>query len=258
MAHRRTGNNNKMEEEVVPFSKSMGPVQGSLKLDESNNNNNNNKNEQTKPLSIEDRFRAERHAARAKHWRESSFAVGLVETTWSDEYQYRHEKPSEDFMCCLGWICNLVGADRVGNMAVLRQTTEWVEKVEEDDDEEEGQEKTTRVSRPRLLCLMGPYWPMVLLVTYPLILGVSYWTMRSSLPGKPLILQLVWAVCTLGLIAALAMTSFRDPGIMYRVQNPPPQEESLWRWNEQALTFRPRGAFYDPDCGVVVEEFDHT
>eukprot|EP00558_Chaetoceros_sp_UNC1202_P001963 CAMPEP_0197260222 /NCGR_PEP_ID=MMETSP1429-20130617/83923_1 /TAXON_ID=49237 /ORGANISM="Chaetoceros sp., Strain UNC1202" /LENGTH=80 /DNA_ID=CAMNT_0042724457 /DNA_START=478 /DNA_END=720 /DNA_ORIENTATION=- len=31
-----------------------------------------------------------------------------------------------------------------------------------------------------------------------------------------------------------------------------------WRWNDQVQSFIPRGSYYDPDCAVVVEEFDHT
>ena len=79
-----------------------------------------------------------------------------------------------------------------------------------------------------------------------------------SIPSKPPIVQLVWAVLTLGLIFALAMTAFRDPGILPRYETPPSQNESAWRWSDRALSYRPRGAFYDSDTAVIVEGFDHT
>ena len=79
-----------------------------------------------------------------------------------------------------------------------------------------------------------------------------------SIPSKPPIVQLVWAVLTLGLIFALAMTAFRDPGILPRYETPPSQNENAWRWSDRALSYRPRGAFYDSDTAVIVEGFDHT
>ena len=35
-------------------------------------------------------------------------------------------------------------------------------------------------------------------------------------------------------------------------------EQSGWRWSDQAQTYRPPRSSYDRDCGVVIEEFDHT
>eukprot|EP00543_Licmophora_paradoxa_P002947 CAMPEP_0202448964 /NCGR_PEP_ID=MMETSP1360-20130828/7758_1 /ASSEMBLY_ACC=CAM_ASM_000848 /TAXON_ID=515479 /ORGANISM="Licmophora paradoxa, Strain CCMP2313" /LENGTH=144 /DNA_ID=CAMNT_0049066761 /DNA_START=19 /DNA_END=450 /DNA_ORIENTATION=+ len=141
-------------------------------------------------------------------------------------------------------------------MAVLKQTQEWVEQVEED--EETGQMRTQRFTRPRLIWIMGPYWPMLMFVTYPLILGVSAWTLFTVLSRQLIIIQAFWWCATLGLIYALAMTAFRDPGILYKHASPPPQNEQSWRWNDTAQTYRPLRAFYDPDCAVIVEEFDHT
>ena len=282
MAQRRNNNSNsnhgKMDEEQVPFSTTMEPVQGNLQLDgiQRPTSGNKTKNAVTataavhpnnktvdsgaatttttdeSALSVEDRYRAEQLSAKRKHWMESPFAVGMVEPTWADEVA---QNPNSA-MCCPAYICSKLGAGRVGNMAVLRQTTEWVEQVEID--QETGQEKKQRFTRPRLVCVFGPFWPMLLLITYPLIFGVSLWTLFHAIPGKPLLLQVVWGTLTVSLILALAFTSFRDPGILYRVQQPPPQEENQWRWNDQAQTYRPRNAFYDTDCGVVVEEFDHT
>jgi len=235
------------------------------------NKKNKNKKEMA-PLSIDDQFRQERHAAKIKHWKESPFAVGLTEISWGDDFnttsssrgpsiagmmQSDIDPDDAGCMCCSSFCCGrLMGATRVGNMVVLSQTHEWVEEVEED--EETGDQTTKRYTRPKLNWMMGPYWPMLLFVTYPLILGVSLWTMLTALPQVNILIQLVWTICTVGLIYALAMTAFRDPGILYRHARAPPQAENTWRWNDTAHTYRPRGAFYDTDCAVVVEGFDHT
>mmetsp|Transcript_18824 Transcript_18824/g.43787 ORF Transcript_18824/g.43787 Transcript_18824/m.43787 type:complete len:291 (+) Transcript_18824:3-875(+) len=290
MSHRRGGGGTKPEggssviatmeeekkrtaaEEKVPFGQSLGPVEsGSLKLDEGPPSSAAAP-ESMAPLSIEERYKEEKLTAKRKHWMESPFAVGLVEPTWKDEEGAqctprtaarewtRGEEISPDSsgcLCCSGLVCSRLGAGRVGNMAVLWQKTEWVEEVELD--EETGERTTRRFTRPRLLCLMGPYWPMLLFVTYPLILGVSIWTFHSVLSkSSSYLLLFAWFICTFGLITALGLTAFRDPGILYRTSRPPPQEEGIWRWNDTAQTFRPRGAFYDPDCAVVVQDFDHT
>ena len=146
----------------------------------------------------------------------------------------------------------MINAGRVGNMAVLRQSQEWVEAQEED---ENGDLKTSRYTRPRLDCVVGPYWPMLVLVTYPLILGVSIATLINGIPGKPAIVVLVWASCTLGLIYSLALTAFRDPGILPRRLDAP---DGSWRWSDRAHSYRPPGAWFDPDTGMIVEDFDHT
>jgi hypothetical protein len=95
-------------------------------------------------------------------------------------------------------------------------------------------------------------------ITYPLIFGVSFWTLIVAIPSKHLMIQLVWGACTVGLIYALAKTACTDPGILYRHPHPPPQDENQWRWSDQGLSYRPRGAYFDTDCAVVVEDFDHT
>ena len=53
---------------------------------------------------------------------------------------------------------------------------------------------------------------MLCMVTYPLILGVSGMTLVMAIPKVNPLIGFVWAICTIGLISALAMTAFRDPG----------------------------------------------
>jgi hypothetical protein len=233
------------------------PVKGSLSLEA----------EETVPLAaLEDT--KEKGNNRTKIWMESPFAAGLTEPTWLNEMEKsRRRQPYNDdeinadtsgCLCCSAIVCPYLGAGRVGNMAVLHSSTEWVEEVEQD--EETGEKQVRRFTRPRLNIVVGPYWPMLCFVTYPLIFGVSGWAFYMAiLPGKlPVMLVIFWLTCTTGLISALAFTAFRDPGILYRHDSPPPDGENSWRWSDQAQSYRPRGAYFDSDTFVIVEEFDHT
>jgi len=141
-----------------------------------------------------------------------------------------------------------------------------------------GKKRTVR--RREIQLMVGPFWPMLLFITYPLIFGVSALTLWSGIPGKPIYVQIGWALLTGQLIRSLFNTGFRDPGILRRHANPPPapannneeedgtnrrrmgfrwgNEEGPWRWSDQAQSYRPRNSMYCPDCNVVIEEFDHT
>lgn len=254
----------------------------SLSLDiESNHNHKNIENadnihddheeDETAPLDSMDRddhrgYQKAKRQRRIKLWKESPFAIGLTEPTWIDErnksvYSYSDSR-SNDMMpdesgclCMSAQICPLLGASRVGNMAVLKTSQEWVEEMEID--EETNEQSLRRYTRPRLDIVVGPYWPMLCFVTYPLILGVSGWAFISVIirPGTSIVLRFVWFVCTMTLIIALGRTAFRDPGILYRQRS---QKDATWRWSDQADTYRPRHAWFDMDTAVVIEGFDHT
>lgn len=215
-------------------------------------------------------------------------------------------------------VCSRLGAGRVGNMAVLKERYVMVEADEDFDEIEEGEgrvradgfveddegggsslslhrrdgssksiaggdempsARTKRLVRKREIQLvLGPFWPMLLFITYPLIFGVSALTLYSGIPGKPWFVQAGWAVLTLQLIRSLFNTGFRDPGILKRHASPPPERDDAdgnnhtrrrigfrwgndvgpWRWTDQAQSYRPRDAQYCTDCKVVIEEFDHT
>jgi hypothetical protein len=245
-----------------------------------------------------------RHERRLQKWKGSPFAVGYTEATWMDE-RTRDPRdrslPYDDTgcLCCSAQVCPLFGATRVGNMSVLKQSVEWVEAVVAVDDEEandsmnngaamtgdqplstsaatatNGPPPTTasktvlrRVARPRLDIVVGPYWPMLCGITYPLIFGMSGWTLYSGLwhakSPTPLLVWLLFITLTVGLVVSLALTAFRDPGILLRtrtlVPNPHnPHELASWRWSDVADSYRPRDAWYDSDTAVIVEGFDHT
>ena len=208
-------------------------------------------------------------------------------------------------------VCTRLGAGRIGNMAVLKERYVWVMEGEEGEmndedgdacdgflgDEEsfhkrksannensgtasDGDNATKHLVRKReIQLIVGPFWPMLFFITYPLIFGVSFFTLKNAIPSKPLPLQILWGVLTLLLIRSLFNTGFRDPGIMKRYKNPPHVENAEedsddesrrriafrwqkksgnWRWSDQAQSYRPRNSMYDPDCKVIIEEFDHT
>jgi hypothetical protein len=84
--------------------------------------------------------------------------------------------------------------------------------------------------------------------------GVRLFSLLLFLPLASGLIAL-WLICTVALVVSLALTGCRDPGILRRKATLP---ESTWRWSDQAQTYRPPGAYYDPDTAVVVEDFDHT
>lgn len=133
----------------------------------------------------------------------------------------------------------MLGAERVGNMPVL-----WARR---------------RPGKPtQLLCMVGPFWPCLVTVTYPLILGVSLFCAVFLLPGCPWWAQVTWSVCTLTLVVSLGLTGCTNPGLVRRHADEPPPNSVGWRWSDQAQTYRPPRSTFDRDCGVVIEEFDHT
>ena len=220
------------------------------------------------PLSVDDQYYVEKHNLRVKQWRESPFAIGLTEPTWMEESQkpckprraYGDSELERDHtgcLCCSAWICSRLGAQRVGNMSVLKSSEEIVEEVTVD--EESGEAVSRTFSRPVIQVVVGPFWPMLIFITYPLIFAASWYTIKLISKGTvPLVLVVVWALCTVSLVVSLALTACTDPGILYKYPTPPPQDENTWRWTDQAVSYRPRRAQYDPDCAVVVEGFDHT
>ena len=99
---------------------------------------------------------------------------------------------------------------------------------------------------------------MLCCVTYPLILGVSGMTLLYRIPNCTPFVAFSWFVLTVSLIVSLALTAFRDPGILPRHETPPPGSENAWRWNDRTYSYKPPKSYFDPDTGVIVEKFDHT
>ena len=198
-----------------------------------------------------------------RHWLESDFAVGLVSPTWKDDRMYfdrAQNKWQVPTFWCSAIVCGCIGAKRVGNMAVCCSTTEKYQHITYSD-EEDGHGNRTILSseqrtRPKLLWMVGPYWFVNMCVTFPLILGLSFWVGWSRIPGNPVWVIIFWGICTFLLIFSLLMISCRNPGILVRHrQKPAGSEGERWLWNDQSKSYRPPKARYDPECACVFDGF---
>jgi hypothetical protein len=169
MSHRRGGGGPKeavkKEEEMVPFNESLDQPKIPLTMDRDGDVPEENKVAQPiASLSLDERYETEASNLKEKLWKENPFAVGLGEPTWEEEYANFKRNPKQQCMdtaeaegvpciCCSAMVCGAIGAGRVGNMAVLKQSTEWVEEVEQD---ENNVEKIRRFTRPKLDIVVGP------------------------------------------------------------------------------------------------------
>ena len=206
-----------------------------------------------------------------KHWKDSEFAVGCVNVTWKDDHpswwfgsghnsdgndDNDHSHVVNHQFAISSIVCGCLGAGRVGNMAVLAQSTENFE--EEVVDPDTGEVTTIRKQRPKLLWVMGPYWTVNLLVTFPLIFGISGWICYQRIVKSNSVVIITWSIGTFLMVFSLCMISCRNPGILYRHSQIPLTVQEEWRWNDQARTYRPASSRFDSECQVVVEGFDHT
>ena len=202
---------------------------------------------------------------RTQHWRASAWAVGCVDPTWGHTKQSAarrrkqrrsgeiHDARSsrqqefEVYLTFASWICAAVGAKRVGNMAILIGDVEL--------GGEDGSEEV-----PRLSCVLGPYWPVNLLLVFPFVVALSLVVIIFGLPQQHPAIVAAWAVLTSCLLMSMVCVSCRDPGILRRHTEKPADIEGGedWIWNDQALTYRPKKAKYDPECACIFEEFDHV
>jgi hypothetical protein len=193
-----------------------------------------------------------------KHWQESPFAVGLVNPKWVDDRISCRKANSTGAKCehfLSAYVCGCLGAGRVGNMAILAQRVEEYQHIELN--EETGTHIVIPKMRPKPVWVVGPYWPVNWFLTFPLIFAISIWTAKTRVNESNVVIQVTYWMCILLLVFSLVMVACRNPGIMYR-QRVKPEGEEGWRWNDQARTWRPPKARYDPECAVVVDGFDHT
>lgn len=284
-------------------------------------------------FSIDQIYHSSKQSTREHHWRNNPYAVGLVEPSWKEEINRNNTndddgniddcdtngpnrrccsdvaEPDMDPTCgclvCSGYACGMINAGRIGNMVILKESHVMVEEVIQDEDadhqrldDEESKIplRTRKVSKRQIDLIVGPYWPMMMFVTYPLILIVSGLTAFKAVfvPPYNTILVIVWSAMTFGLCFSLFNVAFKDPGILPKYKQIPEdgigngKKVTTWRWLDIAQSYVPRGmsrsslwhhnnnyflfiyilmishflfnqgAIYDPDCAVVVEEFDHT
>eukprot|EP00977_Amphora_coffeiformis_P012927 scaffold3289_cov163-Amphora_coffeaeformis.AAC.2 len=198
-----------------------------------------------------------------ERWKESPFAIGPTKLTWADDDIGCHKICAACFggsrreiphMYCSACLCSKLGAGRVGNVIVLWQSSEQVE----------SSGTGEKYERARLSLVAGPYWMVTVLVTLPLIVLPSLLTYYRGLPGRDTWVWIVWYVSTGALLYSLFKVSTTDPGILYRHASPPVRNgdsndaNEEWIWNDQAYTFRPKTAKFDPEIQAVVSHHDHT
>jgi hypothetical protein len=161
----KDSSNNNTAQELVPFNESLDMPKSAQTMDRSG------EDDLEAPLppkvegSLDERYEREAQNLKKKLWKENPFACGLTEPTWTDEYNKFKQNPMRrcsetaerdgvPCICCSAYACSMIGAGRVGHMAIIKQSTEWVEEVEDAGD---GTEPTTRrYTRPRLDIVVGP------------------------------------------------------------------------------------------------------
>lgn len=111
------------------------------------------------------------------------------------------------------------------------------------------------------IIIAGPCWPFCVFVTVPLILGISvvisyYMIIDKTRFNLPIWLLALYYPILIFTLVALCCVSCRDPGLMERVTDEEAGEGG-WFWNEQVGSFRPPGALYCRECGVLIQDYDH-
>ena len=252
-------------------------VESTLTNNSSNNNPSNDnaaRLERLSSLSIDQIYLSSKQQTRENHWRNNPYAAGLVEPTWRDEVSRNHQDANDDDangpnrQCCedvaepemdptcgcllfTGYICGRLNAGRVGNMVILKESHVMVEEEVQADEEaydgttDVGTLRTRKVSKRQIDLIVGPYWPMMMFVTYPIIFTVSLATAINVVfvPNPNPILVIVWSTLTFGLCFSLFSVAFRDPGILPKHKEIPinGKKNTSWRWIDRAQSFAPRG-----------------
>merc|ERR1711976_858390 len=137
------------------------------------------------------------------------YAVGCVNVDWRDENPFCSHPPGHKMSAQLAWSGVAFGScctcvKRIGNMAVFWTKTEAYEEVQTN---EAGEQSVVKRKRPRPFCMVGPYWPVNLCITWPLILGISGWTAYTKVIHQKLGVIISWSVCVFLLCASLLLVS---------------------------------------------------
>jgi hypothetical protein len=107
----------------------------------------------------------------------------------------------------------------------------------------------------KLLCMVGPFWPVLVFVTYPLIFLITGAVANFCLPHIHMAFTIITAIGFGIVVVSLGLTAFVDPGMAPVTKVKPGPG---WSYSDQAKTFRPKHAFYCNMCKVVIQEYDHT
>ena len=113
----------------------------------------------------------------------------------------------------------------------------------------------------RRKCVVGPHWP-VLLITYSIILGPSYWFLTSNWAG----LSAFWKVLSLivcgNTFLFLFMTAHTDPGRIPKGSADDPEQAEGGRsphdtYCDLCHCYRPPGGVHCFDCDACCKGYDH-
>jgi palmitoyltransferase ZDHHC9/14/18 len=107
----------------------------------------------------------------------------------------------------------------------------------------------------KLLCMVGPFWPVLIFVTYPLIFVISGAVAFFCLPHIHIAFSIITVIGFAVVVVSLGLTAFVDPGMVITTKEKPGPG---WSYSDQAKTFRPKHAFYCNMCKVCIQEYDHT
>ena len=110
------------------------------------------------------------------------------------------------------------------------------------------------------IVIAGPCWPFCVLVTLTLIIAIAglvgYFLLIRDQSDLPFWLVYIYFPLIGIVLVALFFVSCRDPGLMERVTDEEAGEGG-WFWNEQVGSYRPPGALYCRECGVLIQDYDH-
>jgi hypothetical protein len=285
-------------DETFPDDQSLDELEEEDNVANNNNNNNNNVVPCSNSLSNldpsthvqlnNDKTSAARKYERFQHWKDHTYAVGLAPITWSDISDDEEQGRISDFkqsMLLSRILCRYFG--RVGNMVVLKERKNWLQiptLVNERNCIQEDPPNSSIASCSNIRhmdthttyysLVLGPYWPVLMFVTLPVITLSSIlvalyfvyknpWFTSSPLSQSTemgnvywiIAFIAVWTLSTMGLYLSLLYTSLVDPGILPRFTERP---DNSWRWNDQGQSYIPPRAVYEPDCKVVIDEYHHT
>jgi hypothetical protein len=163
------------------------------------------------------------------------------------------------------------GAEQIGNMVIIRGAGEESGKFQQNED-----------GRIAVKYIVGPFWPVMVFITVPLIIGipllVGVWTLAFTSMPVGVVLGLLLGLATTAVVLALLSVACKDPGLMPRYRERPPGYDE-WVFSDQAETYRfkstpipalfphllnffpsnrPRHAKYCKDCDVVILGYDHV
>lgn len=112
-----------------------------------------------------------------------------------------------------------------------------------------------RTGRRKLWCIVGPFWPVMLFVTCPLILGIGLLVGFYTLHQVHIAVTVLFFAHLTFTMAALLVIACSDPGLVTRSKE---RGDRVPWFDDVCETYRPQGAHYCNISRVVVQDIDHV